>query len=166
MAILFRALVYATVFVGFVLVFLPARLLEWSGVATVSNLGFPQVVGMVVVLVGGVVVAWCVLTFVVIGRGTPAPFDPPRTLVIRGPYRYVRNPMYLGAGVALSGAAVYYGSLPMLAYVIAFLLLAHAFVRTHEEPALQRRFGSEYEQYRSSVGRWIPRRLRPTLGKP
>src|SRR5262249_22987777 len=79
--------------------------------------GAAQFAGLVVVIVGGAVALWCVLAFATLGRGTPAPFDPPRRLVVRGPYRLVRNPMYLGAAVALLGAALYYESLALLAFV-------------------------------------------------
>jgi len=158
MVVLFRAVVYATVFISLVLVFLPARILEWSGVSTIPGFGVQQAVGAIVVLLGATVAIWCVLTFALIGRGTPAPFDPPRRLVVRGPYRYVRNPMYIGAAMALSGAALFYRSLPMLAYLIAFLLLTHAFVRMYEEPTLRRMFGLEYERYCEAVRRWLPRR--------
>jgi protein-S-isoprenylcysteine O-methyltransferase Ste14 len=97
-----------------------------------------------------------------IGRGTPAPFDPPRRLVIRGPYRFVRNPMYIGAGLALSGAALFYESLPLLIYGGAFLLACHLFVLSYEEPTLKRTFGPDYEAYCHRVRRWWPR-LRPAL---
>ena len=121
MIVLFRAVVYATVFISLVLVFLPARILEWSGVSRIPSFGVQQAVGTIAVLLGASLAIWCVLTFALLGRGTPAPFDPPRRLVVRGPYRYVRNPMYIGAAIALSGAAVFYRSLPMLGYLIAFL---------------------------------------------
>jgi protein-S-isoprenylcysteine O-methyltransferase Ste14 len=158
MAVLFRALVYATVFVSFVLVFLPARVLEWSGVTAVPGLGPAQVAGMVAVGFGALLALWCVLTFALVGRGTPAPFDPPRGLVVKGPYRYVRNPMYLGAAVALAGATLFYRSLAMLAYVSMFILVTHGFVRMYEERTLRRRFGLEYEEYCARVHRWQPRR--------
>src|SRR6478672_2681861 len=69
--------------------------------------GAPQVAGMIMVTIGTAIALWCVFTFVFIGKGTPAPFDPPRKLVIRGPYRFVRNPMYIGAGMTLAGAALF-----------------------------------------------------------
>jgi len=158
MAVLFRALVYATVFVSLILVFLPARVLEWSGVSRVPGLGIAQIAGMIVGSIGALLALWCVVTFALIGRGTPAPYDTPRGLVVRGPYAYVRNPMYLGAATALAGAALFYESLPMLAYLIGFLLVTHAFVRLYEEPTLRRRFGLEYERYCEGVARWRPRR--------
>ncbi len=75
-----------------------------------ASTGGPQVAGMIVVAIGTAIALWCVFTFVFIGKGTPAPFDPPRKLVIRGPYRFVRNPMYIGAGMTLAGAVLYYQS--------------------------------------------------------
>ncbi|HEY7236135.1 MAG TPA: isoprenylcysteine carboxylmethyltransferase family protein [Gemmatimonadaceae bacterium] len=158
MFILARAVVYATLFVGFLLVFLPARVLEWSGVTT-PPLGAPQIVGAIVALAGAAIAVSCVLAFVFIGRGTPAPFDAPRQLVVRGPYRFVRNPMYLGAGMALLGAALYYESLALATYALVFLLVAHVFVTGYEEPTLRRTFGPAYEEYCRRVGRWWPRKL-------
>jgi protein-S-isoprenylcysteine O-methyltransferase Ste14 len=157
MWVFLRAATYATAFVGFVLVFLPARVLAWSGVTLTAPPGPWQVPGMIVAGLGSALVLWCILTFVFVGQGTPAPFDPPRRLVIRGPYRFVRNPMYLGAGLALAGAALYYTSLPLLGYAAAFLLTMQGFVRLHEEPTLRRTFGDDYAAYCNRVGRWWPR---------
>ncbi len=164
MAILFRTLVYGSLFVAALLVLLPARLLEWSGIGRPSHVGAVQVAGLVVLGIGAVLAAWCVLAFPLVGRGTPAPFDPPRRLVTSGPYRWVRNPMYVGAVLSLTGAALYYGSIVLAAYGVAFLLAAHLFVTAYEERALQRTFGAEYEAYRARVGRWLPRL--PRLPRP
>ena len=108
-------------------------------------------------MAGGALALWCILAFATVGKGTPAPFDPPRHLVIAGPYRYVRNPMYVGAGLALVGAAIFYGSLPLLGYVVLFLLATHAFVVLYEEPTLTRLFGQQYRAYQTRVRRWLPR---------
>jgi protein-S-isoprenylcysteine O-methyltransferase Ste14 len=156
MIVLIRALVYATLFIGFVLVFLPARVLSWSGIVRPAVIGLPQAGGMVVGAVGAALALWCVLTFALVGKGTPAPFDPPRRLVIRGPYRFVRNPMYAGAGLALVGAALFYRSLAVLGYTALFFLVTHLFVRWYEEPTLRRTFGEEYEGYCRRVRRWWP----------
>lgn len=152
-----RALVYATIFVGIVLVFVPARFLSWSGVTAPAASGGLQLVGMVVAVAGLVLAGWCVLAFAVIGKGTPAPFDPPRRLVVRGPYRFVRNPMYIGGGLALVGAAVFYESGRLLAYAALFFLAAHLFVIGYEEPTLRRMFGADYEAYTARVRRWWPK---------
>ncbi len=155
---LVRALAYASLFIAIVLVFLPARVLEWSGVTRPDVIGAPQVAGAGLLVLGGALVLLCIVTFAQIGRGTPAPFDPPRRLVTTGPYRFLRNPMYLGAGLALVGAAVFYGSWALLAYALSFFALTHLFVVSYEEPTLRRLFGAEYDDYLSRVPRWIPRR--------
>src|SRR5436853_491 len=81
-----------------------------------------RVAGIVIGTAGAAVALWCIFTFAFIGIGTPAPFDPPRRLVIEGPYRFVRNPMYIGAGLALAGAALFYWSLALLGYTGLFFL--------------------------------------------
>src|SRR5258706_12040740 len=116
-----------------------------------------QVVGMVIGAAGSAVALWCIFTFASVGKGPPAPFDPPRRLVIRGPYRFVRNPMYVGAGLALAGAALTYRSLLLLGYAVLFVVVMHLFVIVHEEPTLRRTFGADYETYCTKVGRWWPR---------
>jgi len=144
MFVLVRAVAYAALFIGFALVYVPARLLSWSGVARPVVIEVQQIAGMVIGAAGAAVALWCIFTFASVGKGTPAPFDPPLRLVIRGPYRFVRNPMYIGAGLALAGAALFYGSLPLLGYTVLFFLATHLFVVVYEEPALRRTFGQEY----------------------
>jgi protein-S-isoprenylcysteine O-methyltransferase Ste14 len=151
-----RAITYAALFIGLLFVYLPGRLLIWSGVVRPAIIGAPQIAGMIVGAVGAALALWCLGTFVFIGRGTPASFDPPRHLVIRGPYRFVRNPMYIGAGLGLAGAAIFYGSISMAIYAGLFLLVAHLFVVFYEEPTLRRTFGAEYEAYCRRVKRWWP----------
>ncbi|HXU45863.1 MAG TPA: methyltransferase, partial [Thermoanaerobaculia bacterium] len=110
MFVLARAITYSTLFIGLLLVFVPGRILERSGIVRPEHLGALEIAGIALGVAGGALALWCIGTFTFVGRGTPAPFDPPRKLVIRGPYRYVRNPMYLGAALALSGAALFYRS--------------------------------------------------------
>jgi len=148
---------YATLFIGLVLVFLPARMLSWTGTTQPARFGAPQLAGIVVAAAGAAIAIGCILAFALVGRGTPAPFDPPTRLVVRGPYRYVRNPMYLGAGLALAGAASFYEAGALWVYAGAFLLLMHALVVFYEEPTLRQSFGEEYETYCRQVRRWWPR---------
>lgn len=157
MFLVMRTLVYATVFVGFLLIWLPARLLSRAGLHPPESIAIPQIAGMIVALLGAALTFWCVAAFIRIGRGTPAPFDAPRRLVIRGPYRFVRNPMYMGAAAVLAGAALFYLSPEILAYAAAFLLVFHFVVIFYEEPALRRKFGLDYLHYCRSVRRWWPR---------
>ncbi len=157
MLALVRGLTYAALFIGAFLVFVPGRILARAGIAPVPGIGAAQVLGIVFVLNGLALAIACVLTFAFIGRGTPAPFDPPRTLVVAGPYRRVRNPMYIGAGSALLGAALFYQSLALAGYALIFLLITHLFVMLYEEPHLRRVFGASYDDYLRHVPRWIPK---------
>lgn len=116
--------------------------------------------GAVLVLAGGVLLLWCVRDFAVAGRGTLAPWDPPRRLVAVGPFRHVRNPMYLGVLALLAGWATLFGSWRLVAYAIVVAGAFHVRVVRHEEPWLAARFGAGWERYRAHVPRWCPR-LRP-----
>lgn len=122
----------------------------WRWIAAV-----PSVLGFAVAL-------RCVWDFGRTGRGTPVPVAPPKKLVIVGPYRYVRNPMYLGFIVGWIGLWVVFGKATPVAIVIAFAIVLGValFVVFYEEPTLRHKFGAEYEEYCRNVPRWIPR-LRP-----
>ncbi len=157
MFVLMRAATYAVLFIGLVLVFMPAQVLSIAGIAQPEVVGVPQIGGMMIAATGAVVALATILAFALVGRGTPAPFDPPRRLVIRGPYRHVRNPMYIGAGLALAGAALYYQSFELLGYTGLFFVVMHLFVVFYEEPTLKRSFGAEYTAYCQTVRRWWPR---------
>jgi protein-S-isoprenylcysteine O-methyltransferase Ste14 len=117
-----------------------------------------EVLSFPVMLAGAAICLACIGTFVVRGRGTPAPFDPPRQFVAVGPYRYVRNPMYLGGALLLAGFALYNRSGAALIFCLPWLLLAHVFVLLYEEPTLRSKFGATYENYGRTVPRWIPRK--------
>ena len=114
--------------------------------------------GLPVMAAGAILVLLCVGSFVFRGRGTAAPFDPPRVFVASGPYRYVRNPMYLGAALLLAGYGLLEGSAAVVLLSLLLLLAAHVFVVFVEEPGLERRFGESYLAYKRDVRRWLPRR--------
>src|ERR1043166_5169583 len=154
---LVRAIIYAIVFVGVLLVYIPGRLLNTSGIVRPVVIGAPQIAGMIITTIGAAVALWCLLTFVFVGRGTAAPFDPPRRLGVRGPYRFVRNPMYIGAILAMIGLALFYASLSILIYAAVILVATHLLVTLYEEPTLRRSFGADYESYCRRVNRWWPR---------
>ena len=156
--VLARAATYSVLFIGFLLIFLPGQILSSTGVVQPAAIGVWQIAGVLLAVSGAALALMCILTFVFVGRGTPAPFDPPRRLVIRGPYRLVRNPMYLSAGLALAGAGIFYESIPLLGYAALFLVITHVFVVLYEEPTLRRTFDTDYGAYCRRVGRWWPKR--------
>ena len=158
MFLLARAVTYSALFIGFLLVVLPQRILSATGIVRPPGLGLWQIAGALLTIAGATLALTCIATFVLVGRGTPAPFDPPRRLVARGPYRFIRNPMYVGAALALTGAALFYRSMPLLGYAALFLLVTHVFVVAYEEPTLRRTFDGDYVAYCRQTGRWWPRR--------
>jgi len=115
--------------------------------------------GLIPLSVGALIAAFCFVHFVSRGRGTPAPFDAPRRLVISGPYRYVRNPMYVGTGLFLAGCAILFSefSTALLWYAIAVALAVNLFILLYEEPTLRRKFDGDYREYCRNVCRWTPR---------
>lgn len=119
-----------------------------------------RIAGAVLVLGGAAVLVPAFARFVTEGVGTPAPIAPPQHLVVGGPYRYVRNPMYLGVVGAIVGQALLFGQLGLLLYALVVGLAVFAFVHLYEEPYLSATFGAEYEEYRRAVPGWWPR-LRP-----
>jgi protein-S-isoprenylcysteine O-methyltransferase Ste14 len=157
MFVLARAVTYSALFIG-LLIFLPDRIVASTGIMPPAANGAWQVAGMLLGASGAALALTCILTFVFIGRGTPAPFDPPRRLVVQGPYRLIRNPMYVGAGLALAGAALFYQSIPLLGYAGLFVAITHLFVVLYEEATLRRTFTRDYEAYCRRVGRWWPKR--------
>jgi protein-S-isoprenylcysteine O-methyltransferase Ste14 len=117
----------------------------WSGVP-----------GAVLLLAGAVLAFVCVVNFFVHGQGTPAPFDPPVKFVAVGPYRWVRNPMYIGGWLMIAGFGLLLRSPAVVVFSAFFWLCSHLFVLLFEEPTLREKFGAEYEEYCRRVHRWIP----------
>jgi protein-S-isoprenylcysteine O-methyltransferase Ste14 len=107
--------------------------------------------------IGLVTLIWCFWDFLVKGRGTPAPIDPPKELVLSGLYMYVRNPMYVGVLLIILGHFLWFGFWNLLIYATFVFLGFSAFVIFYEEPTLKRNFGPAYEEYLRRVPRWIPR---------
>jgi protein-S-isoprenylcysteine O-methyltransferase Ste14 len=116
--------------------------------------------GAVLIALGLALVVWTVKLFAQIGRGTLAPWDPTSRLVVRGPYRHVRNPMISGVLAVLLGEAAVFGSLPLLLWFAAAFAVNAVYMPLVEEPGLRKRFGEDYEAYHANVPRWLPR-LRP-----
>ena len=113
--------------------------------------------GIVPLAIGALVLLWCNWAFVARGRGTAAPYDPPRALVLQGLYRYVRNPMYVSAILIVVGIGLWTSAASLFGYALLLAVSYHIFVRYYEEPHLQRVFGQSYAEYCANVPRWCPR---------
>ena len=100
---------------------------------------------------------WCVRDFFVSGRGTLAPWDPPKHLVVSGLYRFVRNPMYVAVLLIIAGWCALFISPPLVLYLFVLAIGFHLRVVLHEEPWLRKTFGAEWEAYSRNVSRWLPR---------
>jgi protein-S-isoprenylcysteine O-methyltransferase Ste14 len=142
---------------GVVAVVVPA-LIIWNSGTNTTLLGVAVAVPLVVL--GLVLVARTIALFASVGGGTLAPWDVTHRLVVRGPYRYVRNPMISGVFAILLGEAAALGSTGLLVWALAFFAVNAVYLPLVEEPNLRRRFGPEYDRYREHVPRWLPR-LRP-----
>lgn len=114
--------------------------------------------GAIVILCGLTLVVVTIRFFATLGRGTLAPWDPPKHLVVAGVYRHVRNPMISGVVLILLGEVLGFRSLPLLWWALGFLALNMTYIPLLEEPRLEGRFGDEYRQYKRNVPRWVPRR--------
>jgi protein-S-isoprenylcysteine O-methyltransferase Ste14 len=114
-----------------------------------------HVMGLVLIALGTGLLGACILEFARSG-GTLAPVDPPRDLVVRGLYRYVRNPMYLSVTTIVLGELLLTKSVDLLIYWIVWFAAVNLFIIGYEEPTLRRSFGESYDRYTRRVGRWIP----------
>ena len=153
MLLLIKNVVFTILIPGTVAVFVPVVVIAHAPAQA-------SIAAAALLLTGGSIYAWCVWDFAVAGRGTPAPFDPPIELVVRGLYRYTRNPMYVGVLCVIAGWAVLFRAWPVLGYGACVAAAFHLFVVLYEEPHLRSVFGGAYQRYCESVGRWLP--LRPS----
>jgi protein-S-isoprenylcysteine O-methyltransferase Ste14 len=147
---------------GTVLIFMPSVIL----IATNNTRFSPELIdlsqllfwlGFIFAVMGIFLAVWTVSLFTKFGQGTPAPWDPPQKLVIRGPYRFVRNPMITGVLFMLASEAILFQSWPILFWLMFFFLLNQLYFPIFEERSLEKRFGKDYLQYKKHVPRWIPR---------
>jgi protein-S-isoprenylcysteine O-methyltransferase Ste14 len=155
-SIALRSLLFTFVVPGTVGGYLPWAIARGSG-AAVADSPVWSAVGVVALGVGLAIYAWCVTDFVLAGRGTPLPLDPPRELVVRGLYRFARNPMYVGVLTVIAGQALLFRSIHVGLYAIVVFALFQLFILGYEEPALRRDFDGAYERYCEQVPRWLPR---------
>lgn len=147
---------------GTVLVFVPSLILWLTSGSPMA--GVPAVraqgrwwIGLVLAAAGLMLAAWTARLFLTLGRGTPAPWTPPRRLVVAGPYRHVRNPMITGVLLMLAAESLLFGSWPIVGWMLVFFFVHGVYLTRAEEPGLERRFGEDYRRYKANVPRWIPR---------
>jgi protein-S-isoprenylcysteine O-methyltransferase Ste14 len=149
-----KSLLFLIFVPGFLAVYIPlAFLREGMRIQTgiFAYLAFP------LWSMGGVTLLWCFWDFLIKGKGTPAPIDPPKELVVTGLYRYVRNPMYVGVILTIIGHFLWFQTISIIPYVLFFFVATHLFIIGYEEPALKKTFGPAYEDYTNKVPRWVPR---------
>ncbi len=152
-----RSLAASLWFAAIFFVALPWLVLEILEIGLIPPPGPGLWLGAAVIVAANLCVAALVWKFVREGRGTQAPLDPPRRLVLSGSYQRVRNPMYLLYTAVIVGEAIAWRSWALFVYALGFWLLAHLYVIKGEEPRLRRRFGADYEAYCRRVPRWLPR---------
>jgi protein-S-isoprenylcysteine O-methyltransferase Ste14 len=150
-----RSLLWTILLPGFFAGYVPWRFFGLSGIA-IDVRRPTDLLGVLLIVAGIALLAACILEFARSGRGTLSPIDPPRQLVVRGLYRYVRNPMYLSVTTIVLGEALVARSDALVVYWVIWFLCANAFVIGYEEPNLRARFGAAYDAYTRQVGRWIP----------
>jgi protein-S-isoprenylcysteine O-methyltransferase Ste14 len=151
-----KTLIFSILVPGSVAGFVPWLLLQGSGGA-VLLLPSIWMVGFLPLLLGVGLYFWCAGAFTFVGKGTPAPIDAPKVLVIQGPYQWVRNPMYIAVLSVVIGEAILFRSLLLVEYALLVWLVVHLFVVFVEEPSLRGQFGGSYETYLRTVRRWLPR---------
>lgn len=146
---------FAVVAPGFVAGLAPWWLTSWH-----AGRGYPlpvEIVGGVLLAAGIGVLTYAFRQFAIEGLGTPAPIAPPTTLVVRGLYRYVRNPMYLAVLATILGQGMVLGRPVLFGYAACVAAVFAAFVRFYEQPTLTRRYGAQYQAYLRDVPGWWPR---------
>ncbi len=153
MALLLKNLLFTVLVPGTVAVYVPLLITESRAAAS----GLTLAIALAVLGVGASIYGWCVWDFAAFGRATPAPIDAPKKLVVRGLYRYTRNPMYVGVLTVIMGWAALFRSANLVLYALVVGTCFHLFIVLYEERHLLAEFGSQYEAYRSQVPRWLPR---------
>jgi protein-S-isoprenylcysteine O-methyltransferase Ste14 len=155
-----KVITFSVLVPGTVLGWVPWLMIRANPRASVDWSTLAAWIGLTVLVFGVLTYFHCAWEFGARGRGTPAPFDPPRRLVVSGPYRFSRNPMYVGVVAALLGEATFLRSMNVAVYAMCVALVFHAWTVGYEEPKLRKLFGSSFSAYCASVPRWIPLRRR------
>jgi protein-S-isoprenylcysteine O-methyltransferase Ste14 len=154
--VLLKTIIFIVLVPGTVVVYIPYRLLASESARPFFDLGFFCYLGILPILLGAAINLKCAWDFTFTGKGTPLPIDPPKQLVVRGFYRWVRNPMYVGILLLLFGEAWLFESRNLFVYAAVAFLIFHIWVLFYEEPILKQKFGESYQRYCDTAPRWIP----------
>ena len=157
LAALFGTLGFLFVLLPILLVGFPFIIISSPNHALLFDLGVFRYSGIIPIMIGVIIYFWCSFSFVFSGKGTPIHSMPPKKLVIAGLYRFVRNPMYIGALLVLAGEVLLFQSKGLFVYFLVICGVINLTVLFIEESLLEKKFGESYKQYRKSVRRWIPR---------
>ncbi|MCC6300665.1 MAG: isoprenylcysteine carboxylmethyltransferase family protein [Anaerolineales bacterium] len=149
-----KTILYMGFMHGVFTVYLPYQL---SMRTQIFDLGIFRYLAIPFWILGALIIVQCSMDIIRRGRGTPAHLDPPKELVIAGWYRYVRNPIYLGAMLFQVGFILWFGSMLAMVYAFLFFIAFHLLILAIEEPILRNQFGAAYEEYCRSVPRWLPK---------
>ena len=155
--LLLRSLFFTFLLPGTVTLLIPYWIISSGDVRIFLDRNVLRYFGIPLIMIGAAGLLWCIWQFFSEGRGTLAPVDSPKHLVVRGLYKYVRNPMYVSVVTMLIGEAIFFMSKAIIIEAGIFMGLAYLFVVFYEEPTLRQQFGESYERYSQTVGRWIPR---------
>lgn len=137
--------------------YIPYKIHNYRPLLMDIHIGALRYSGLVFIFFGTAVILWGYLTFIFVGKGTPFHALPADKLIIKGLYRYVRNPMVIGVLFVFLGEAIFFESTVILIYMIIGISVYNLFLVIYEEPQLRRRFGDSYIKYCREVPRWIPR---------
>jgi protein-S-isoprenylcysteine O-methyltransferase Ste14 len=152
--LLLKAIITTLLVPGSVIFLLPCIMLRHFGVTDWPDISGVTILAMTTGLIGFVLLLHCIWGFATYGKGTLAPIDPPKILVVQGLYRHTRNPMYLAVVLVLLSKALFFGNLSLLMYAFVVLVGFHLFVIFYEEPHLRAHFGESYDDYFKAIPRW------------
>jgi protein-S-isoprenylcysteine O-methyltransferase Ste14 len=150
-----KTLLYMGSLHGFFTFYAPFLLATWS--LPIFDLGTLRYISFPLWTIGAWIIIRCSIDMIRRGHGTPVHMDPPKQLIVTGYYRHVRNPIYLGALLALVGHILWSGSPWVIVYSFCYGIAFHILIVVFEEPGLKSKFGTTYEEYRTRVPRWIPK---------
>ncbi len=154
--------IYCMFIVIIITMIVPYAIVRLNAHADIPGPGNLRFIGPILITIGLFGCCLCSWHFVLEAKGTPIAIDPKEHLMVGGPYRYVRNPMYISFFLIILGVTIYYQSLQLLFYLLGWIVFLHFVVIFYEEKALKYYFGKTYEEYCRSVHRWIPRFKAPS----